>query len=99
MFATDKKLRTLVIARIEKASTNEASASTTNEESKTSELFNDGEANAEATEDNTSIEIHFNLKVSYLGTAAHSIAFVKREPYQILDLKAAASDNMRHLSS
>jgi hypothetical protein len=43
-------------------------------------------------------EIQFNLKVQYLGQTAHSIAFIKRETYQVLDLKAATSDNSRHLS-
>ena len=43
MFATDKKLRTLVVARIEKA-TNDAS-SNPNEETKASAQKEDGDAN------------------------------------------------------
>ncbi len=58
-FASDKKLRTLVIARIDKG-TNEVSGA--QEDSKTEET--NGES---AQIEETAIEIQFNLKVQYLG--------------------------------
>lgn len=66
-FATDKKYRTLVVARIERA------------------------------EGEPSVEVKFSLKVEYQGQTAHSIAFVKREGFQVLELKQ--DDNMKHISS
>ncbi len=76
-FATDKKLRTLILAKI--------AQNTIEEEGKT-------EA---ASED----ELRFTTKVEYLGPNAHSIAFVKREAYATLELRASSEDSMRHLSS
>ena len=102
VFATDKKVRTMVVARIDKATTNEASSNNATEETKVSANAEDGEGlvdGSQAAEEMQQVEIQFNLKVQHLGINAHSIAFVKREPYQVLDLKAATSDNMRHLSS
>jgi len=63
MFATDKKLRTLVVARIEKTS-NEASNNAT-EETKATAQNEDGEANGEGdpVEESSQFEIQFNLKV------------------------------------
>ena len=55
--------------------------------------------NINKDEDGGQIEIKFSLKVEYLGQTAHSIAFVKREAYSVLELKAVGSENMRHLSS
>lgn len=55
------------------------------------------EEEGKQTEDDNNFDIRFTLKVEYLGQTAHSIAFVKREAYQILELRAL--DNMRHLSS
>ena len=39
------------------------------------------------------------LKVQYLGQTAHTIAFLKREAYQSLELKGINDTGSRHLSS
>ena len=57
-------------------------------------------ASSQIGDDETSVEIRFLLKVEYLGHNAHSIAFVKREAYQTLELKSPTEeDNLKHLSS
>ena len=50
-------------------------------------------------QDGSQIEIRFTLKVEYLGQSAHSIAFVKRDGFQVLELKSGSTDNVKHLSS
>ena len=43
------------------------------------------------------IELRFSLKVVYLGQTAHTIAFLKREAFTVLDFRY--SEGARHLSS
>lgn len=47
---------------------------------------------------NRPIELRFSLKVQYMGQTAHTIAFLKRESYQTLELKPNG-EGVRHLSS
>lgn len=66
VFATDKKVRTMVVARIDKATTNEASSNNATEETKTSATAEDGDGlvdEIQAVEDTQQVEIQFNLKV------------------------------------
>jgi hypothetical protein len=42
------------------------------------------------------IELRISLKIQYLGQVAHTIAFLKREAYSVLDIKQ--SENPKHLS-
>lgn len=66
MFATDKKIRTIVVARIDKAITNEGSSNNATEETKATVTTEDGESlvdGSQAAEDTQQVEIQFNLKV------------------------------------
>lgn len=49
---------------------------------------------------NYQVEIYFSDKVEYYGSAAQTIAFLKREDYSVLDLKAEIDlDKMLDLSA
>ena len=66
VFATDKKVRTMVVARIDKATTNEASSNNATEETKATVIAEDGDGlveGSQAVEDTQQVEIQFNLKV------------------------------------
>lgn len=82
-FAQDKNLRTLIVARIDPAlpSLDEKSGA---------------KSSVEQEDGNAAAGIRFLLKVEYLGQSAHSIAFVKREGYQVLELRGVEG---KHLSS
>jgi len=43
---------------------------------------------SEEQKEEPAVEVRFSLKVEYLGQTAHSIAFLKRDDFQVLDLKA-----------
>ncbi len=77
-FAVDKKLRTLVVARIDRATT--ANIAEANEEVKGGEENNGGKEEVNGGEEGN-VEIVFTVKVQFLGQMAHSIAFVKREAH------------------
>lgn len=78
-FAVDKKLRTLVVARIDKPTTTNIAEA--NEEVKGVEVNNGGKEEVNAGEEAAAVEIVFSVKVQFLGQMAHSIAFVKREAH------------------
>jgi len=104
-FASDKNQRALLIAKIEKGEikppSNEGMIPNKEEEmgtsqEKSSEFESEILSNWEEG-DPAKVELKFSLKVVYMGQLAHTIAFLKRESYAMLDFKA--SEGGRHLSS
>lgn len=91
-FAIDKKLRTLVVARIDRPTAANIAEGT--EEVKGGEENNGGKE--DSSED--AVEILFTVKVQFLGQMAQSIAFVKREAHAQLELKAAG-ESVKPLAS
>ena len=83
-FAVDKKMRTLVVARVDKSLPKGDEEVKADGEPTVVVKTNGGEEQANDAiqeTDYSQIEILFSLKVQYLGQLAHSIAFVKREAH------------------
>jgi DNA-directed RNA polymerase alpha subunit len=82
---TSTSSRSLVIAKYESAA-NEAQQ--TEKEPAEEEEKSEGKTEASEPQGEKSIEIVFSASVEFLGSSAMTIAFLKREGYRQLDLRA-----------
>lgn len=84
-FAQDKSQRSLVIAKIEKPSTNASvDGADTTASNKDASATSDTMSLSSMRDSN--IQIYFSTKIEYLGPTAQTIAFLKREDFAKLDL-------------
>ena len=91
MFALDKSQRALVVAKVEKPAANTsvdgvdttASAAEASNSDTHSSMRQDG-----------NVEILLSTKIEYLGPNAQSIAFLKREDYQKLELSSSGTGDL-----
>lgn len=84
-FAEEKQSRVLVIAKLEKGASVKEGDSIKNEETKADDSISTLKSEALS---GVSAEIHFSDKVEYFGVAAQTIAFLKREDFSVLNLRA-----------
>jgi len=84
-FAEEKQSRALVIAKLDKGATVKEVDTTKSGETKMDEVSST--LNSEI-QSNTTAEIFFSDKVEYYENAAQTIAFLKREDFSVLKLKA-----------
>lgn len=83
-FAHDKNQRALLISRIDQRGRPEDETASS---SQPSEAAEDGKDKNEISELLQGDELRFSLKVQYYGPVAHTIAFLKRESFAVLDLR------------
>jgi len=96
-FASDRNQRALLVSRVdqraraaneEEEHKDEATGAGSPEKNAEAEPTDDArEKPAELGELLQGDELKFSLKVQYYGAVAHTIAFLKRESYTVLDLK------------
>lgn len=84
-FAEEKQSRTLVIAKLEKGAAVKEGETVKSEEIKLDDTISTLNSDLNS---NTLAEIFFSDKVEYYGNAAQTIAFLKREDFAVLNLKA-----------
>lgn len=82
-FAQDKNQRSLVVAKIEKPSTN---TSVDGADTTASARDGSGSDTQSSMRQEGNLEITFSTKIEYMGPNAQTIAFLKREDFAKLDL-------------
>lgn len=82
-FVLDRNLRVLLISKIDQ---------TQGEEGKDS--LPDGQEKAKLIELMQGDDLKFSCKVQYYGPIAHSIAFLKRDAFAVLDLSSDSEDHI-----
>lgn len=83
-FALDRNLRVLLISKIDQTQGDEGK-----------EQLPDGQEKAKLTELLQGDDLKISCKVQFYGPIAHSIAFLKRDAFAVLDL---SSDTQDHIS-
>lgn len=92
-FACDKKQRALLIAKVDKSKAvalidgDGKPIVNVNQPARELDAQNIDGSSGDLDDPFRPIELRFSLKVQYLGQTAHTIAFLKRETYQTLELK------------
>lgn len=96
-FASEKSQRAILIAKVDHRA-KDAIGEGEEEGGAQNQSPTKASTSADNANDGAQIELNFSLQVEHLGNNAHTLAFLKREPYSVLDL-AQGSDQPPDLSN